>query len=214
MIKLCLDKKKLEYHLSISLIPIKIVHLQVKYLRPISLVSNIWNGYLGKVASDYKELGIHGFCATRPKSIGNSQMYYTWIPLLAFHRIWIRQQGFGVSDEPGLSRTGGSSWRKIRTRVLVDWVDTNPAMETRESKEFSAIGDPNWGSEWEGAKERWGWVQWWRGLVMVFCFVRVLGEEVLLVCWDSLWQSEDTNGKWFIYCGYWNANANGRGSVV
>ena len=116
------------------------MHLQVKYLRPISLVSNIWNGYLGKVASDYKELGIHGFCATRPKSIGNSQMYYTWIPLLAFHRIWIRQQGFGVSDEPGLSRTGGSSWRKIRTRVLVDWVDTNPAMETRESKEFSAIG--------------------------------------------------------------------------
>ena len=39
--KVMFRKKKLEYYLSISLIPIKIVHLQVKYLRPISLVSNI-----------------------------------------------------------------------------------------------------------------------------------------------------------------------------
>ena len=61
-------------------------------------------------------------------------------------------------------------------------MDTNPAMETRESKEFSAIGirieDPSERERKRGGVEFSGGEGWF----WFFFFVRVLGEEVLLVC--------------------------------
>ena len=51
-------------------------------------------------------------------------------------------------DWPELLRIGGISCRKIRRRVLVEEVETSPAMETSESGELAIAGES------EGWRER------------------------------------------------------------